>query len=267
MKRGICLLSLGCMRSEPAHRSELVNQLLFGDSFSILEQHEEWYLVRLDFDHYQGWVSKNQVSLLEDIEWQALASQKTKTVCTDLVQVLEDRTLDSRFIVGAGCSFPFYEHDKFSLSGKVYHYKGEVFTFQKPDYSRIVPNAMVFLNTPYLWGGRSPQGIDCSGLTQLAFKMAGITIPRDASFQAHHGQTIHLIHEAQPGDLLFFDNPNKEITHVGILVNEGHVIHAHGKVRIDLIDHQGIFNREQGKYTHWLRIIKRITPDSLNIIG
>ncbi|MFO7978724.1 MAG: C40 family peptidase [Bacteroidales bacterium] len=262
MERGICLLSVAAMRREPSHRSELVNQLVFGDPFEILEHHQEWCLIRMAFDGYQGWINLNQMSPLDQVEWQAIQSQTTKTVSTDLIQVLEDKTRDTRFAVGPGCSFPFFDQGRFSLSGKVYEYPGEVFTSKYPAYDQVGRHAMIFLNTPYLWGGRSPMGIDCSGLTQLAYKMAGITIARDASLQAQHGQTIHLINEAQPGDLLFFDNEEQQITHVGILINEGHIIHAHGKVRIDLIDHHGIYNLDLRKYTHQLRIIKRIHAET-----
>lgn len=108
-------------------------------------------------------------------------------------------------------------------------------------------------------------GIDCSGFTQLAFKMAGIVIDRDSSIQATHGETIHLINEARPGDLLFFDNQDQQVNHVGILINEGHIIHAHGKVRIDLVDHHGIYNRDLKKYTHPLRIIKRMMAKDIRI--
>lgn len=265
MKRGICLLSVAAMRREPSHRSELVNQLLFGDVYEILEQHQDWFLIKMTYDHYQGWVNYNQVTLLSQAEFQALQNEELKTVSTDLIQVLEDKTLDTSFAVGAGCTFPFFEKGKFSVSGKVYEYPGEVFTVKNHDYQSIVRHAMTFLNTPYLWGGRSPMGIDCSGFTQLAFKMAGIVIDRDSSIQATHGETIHLINEARPGDLLFFDNQDQQVNHVGILINEGHIIHAHGKVRIDLVDHHGIYNRDLKKYTHPLRIIKRMMAKDIRI--
>jgi gamma-D-glutamyl-L-lysine dipeptidyl-peptidase len=267
MESGICLLSVAPVRREPSHKSEMVNQMLFGDMLWVLERHEQWYHVKLQYDDYQGWVAANQVYFPDDIELQALSQPSLRAVSLDLIQVLEDKTQDTSFAVGAGCSFPFFEKGRFSVAGKVYNYPGEVFLSNEPDYASIVSNAMTFLNTPYLWGGRSPFGIDCSGLTQLAFKMSGMIIPRDAYQQAQSGQAVHLINEAQPGDLLFFDNHLQEINHVGILVNQNHVIHAHGKVRIDLVDHHGIFNRELKRYTHPLRIIKRITDEHIKKFG
>ena len=122
----------------------------------------------------------------------------------------------------------------------------------------MADSAYTFINAPYLWGGRSPLGIDCSGFTQVVYKLAGQKLQRDAYQQADQGITLGFIEEAEAGDLAFFDNDEGKIIHVGILLGQGKIIHASGKVRIDRIDHQGIFNEETGKYSHKLRIIKRI---------
>lgn len=132
-----------------------------------------------------------------------------------------------------------------------------------PDQSKatgksIVENAYMYLNAPYLWGGRSPFGIDCSGLSQMAFRLSGINIKRDAWMQAESGENVHLLDESQEGDLAFFDNEEGRITHVGIMVSKNRIIHASGQVRIDAIDHQGIFNLDTKKYSHRLRLLKRI---------
>jgi len=109
-----------------------------------------------------------------------------------------------------------------------------------------------------LWGGRSPFGIDCSGFTQMVYKLCGMPLKRDAWMQAEQGQDIHLLDETQPGDLAFFDNEEGRIIHVGILTTKNRIIHASGKVRLDSIDHQGIFNSETKRYTHNLRLLKRL---------
>jgi cell wall-associated NlpC family hydrolase len=122
----------------------------------------------------------------------------------------------------------------------------------------ITDTALRFINSPYIWGGRIPSGIDCSGLTQLVYKIHGIKIPRDSWQQSEIGETVSFITETRPGDLVFFDNEKGIITHVGIIFSAGLVIHASGRVRIDTIDHQGIFKKEIGGYSHHLRLIKRI---------
>ena len=122
----------------------------------------------------------------------------------------------------------------------------------------LADTAMKYINSPYIWGGRIPSGIDCSGLTQLAYKIHGIPIPRDSWKQAESGKSIDFIDQAEPGDLVFFDNDRGKISHVGMILSKGLVIHASGRVRIDSIDHQGIFKSEIGGYSHKLRMIRRI---------
>jgi cell wall-associated NlpC family hydrolase len=124
--------------------------------------------------------------------------------------------------------------------------------------NKLVENSLIFLNAPYLWGGRSPLGIDCSGFTQIVYRLQGVHLPRDAYQQSEIGSTLSFIEESEPGDLAFFDNIEGKITHVGIILEDNHIIHSSGKVRIDRIDQQGIFNSEKGNHTHKLRIIKSI---------
>lgn len=258
MEFGICLLSAVAVRERPEHKFEMVSQLLFGELFEILEQRNGWYHVRIIHDNYQGWVSTDQADKLDFDEYQALRNQPM-ILTGDLLAFLQDKTHQTSFPVSAGCSVYFPENGQISLVGKVFHYPGQLLEVSEPQPEMVTDHALLFLNTPYLWGGRSVFGMDCSGFVQLAYKMAGIKIPRDAAIQATQGDTVHLIHEAKPGDLLFFDNQEGEINHVGMLLQEGYIIHSHGKVRIDMIDHNGIFNRERNKYTHKLRLIKRIS--------
>ena len=124
--------------------------------------------------------------------------------------------------------------------------------------SRLIDTALSYLNAPYLWGGKTPFGIDCSGFTQMVYKINGYSLLRDASQQATQGEALSFIEESEPGDLAFFDNADGDIVHVGIIMKDNHIIHAHGKVRIDRLDHTGIYNAERNIHTHKLRVIKKI---------
>jgi cell wall-associated NlpC family hydrolase len=158
-----------------------------------------------------------------------------------------------------GSILPYYEGSNCNLEGYEYAFDGRTTKTAPASKSEcMVEHAYAFLNAPYLWGGKSPLGIDCSGFTQLVARIAGIKLMRDAYQQAEQGVTLGFIEEADTGDLVFFDNEDGRIIHVGVLINSREIIHASGKVRIDKIDHQGIYNEELGKYTHTLRLIKRI---------
>lgn len=259
MKHGICLISIAQMRSEPDHRSELVSQLLFGETFEIIEKKSDWIQVRNTHDHYFGWLNTNQISVISEATFKEI-SNKPLIVCSRNFAKINSLNDNSFFTISAGSSLPGLLNKEINVEKRGFFYFGEFEDTTKDSPVLLPLFAKMFLNTPYLWGGRSCFGIDCSGLMQLAFKMAGINIPRDASVQATQGKSIDLLVEARPGDLLFFDNQDQIITHVGMLVEEGKIIHAFGKVRIDPVDHQGIFNNDLKKYTHNLRLIKRIAP-------
>ncbi|MFO7999015.1 MAG: C40 family peptidase [Bacteroidales bacterium] len=256
MEFGVCLNGFACVRERPDHRSEMVSQLLFGELFEVLETRNGWHHVMQQFDKYQGWVPVNQVELI-GFETYEQTKALPHFFAGDLIGIMENETDQTSFPISAGSSV-FSDEGSFSLAGKSYQYSGMVVEPSSPMVEMIPEYAMLFLNTPYLWGGRSVFGMDCSGFVQLVCRMSGFKVPRDASIQATRGDTVHLIDEAVAGDLLFFDNHEEEINHVGILLNKGFIIHAHGEVRIDMVDHNGIFNRSKKKYTHRLRLIKRV---------
>ncbi len=259
MKHAICLTGAAPLRSEPTHRSEMVSQVLFGELMQVLEQNKEWCLVKLHDDGYQGWISAIQIQRLSQEEFDVLTISP-RWISTDLVQVLENRNTKTGMLVSAGSIFYNVENNAFVMAGDQYTYLGSMESMDNINFHEITRHALLFLNTPYLWGGKTAMGMDCSGFTQLVYKMCGINILRDASMQATQGEMLNLIHEAQPGDLMFFDNEEEIIHHVGIMLDDAHIIHAHGKVRIDKVDHHGIFNSDTGKYSHKLRLIKRMTP-------
>ncbi|XMO85786.1 C40 family peptidase [Algibacter sp. AS12] len=248
MQYGICNLSIVPLRNEPADASELISQVIYGDFFKILEQRKQWTKIRLAFDKYEGWVDNKQYAEITEEQYKDLHN-KNPILSTDLVEFIEDKN-NQLFPITIGSSLN-------GLSLVNHNYEGNSIN-QKLDKSNIIQTAFTYLNAPYLWGGKTPFGIDCSGFTQMVYKLNGYKLLRDASQQATQGEALSFIEESEPGDLAFFDNNEGIITHVGIIMEDNYIIHAHGKVRIDRLDHSGIYNVDKKMHTHKLRVIKKI---------
>jgi gamma-D-glutamyl-L-lysine dipeptidyl-peptidase len=258
MKFGFCHQSIIPVRLEPSHRAEMCSQLLFGELYAILAEADDWLHVRIIFDNYEGWIHTSCLYGIGEEEFRRLESLPCR-VSTELVQLIENRSLQFYFPVLLGSSFHGLSENAFSAGEHEYFFDGDTVSIhQEAQRARVIEMAMMYLHAPYAWGGRSPFGIDCSGFTQMSYKLAGVQILRDAAQQAMQGETLSFISDAKPGDLLFFDDDEGSITHTGILMPGERVIHASGKVRVDKVDHQGIFNHEKGIYSHQLRLIKKV---------
>lgn len=255
MDYGICNLSVVPLRLEPSDSSEMVSQILLGEHFKVLEIRTKWSKIRLSFDSYEGWVDNKQFLLISENDFDIL--EKTPLILAkDLINFAENELqLLSHVLIGS--QLPFFKKDQFNIAGEYFSMEGDVLTGKKGK-ENLVTTALQFLNTPYLWGGKTPIGIDCSGLTQLVYKLNGYTLKRDAKDQAMQGEVLSFIEESEPGDLAFFDNEVGNIVHVGIIMADHHIIHAHGKVRIDCLDHTGIYNVDTKRHSHKLRVIKKI---------
>lgn len=258
MSFGVCHLSLIPVRKEVSHRSELTTQLLFGELYSIVDEQNDWLSIRIAHDNYEGWIEKSQLFKISEQEYKHL-NNSSHYLSNELVQVLNNNSRNSLHPILLGSKIYGDKGKLFYLNAEAYIFDGTVvLSNRKPDRNTIIENAYMYLHTPYVWGGRTPFGIDCSGLTQMAYLLSGINLLRDASQQMTQGETINMISDAKAGDLLFFDNQDDEISHVGILLPDSKIIHASGMVRIDNIDHLGIFNTETQAYSHKLRLIKKI---------
>jgi len=256
MSFAVCTVAIMPLRVSSDDRSEMVSQVLFGESMEVLEMSSNWAFVRLSYDNYEGWVDPKQFSIIDDAEMNKLSIAKTY-YSTDLVQLVKPEKSKQMIPLVLGSNLPELNNNKFKIANLNYTFEGSsVISNIKPTRKAIIENALMYINAPYLWGGKTPFGVDCSGLTQTVYKVSGIKLQRDASQQAKQGDTINFITDALVGDLAFFDNDEENITHVGILLGDNKIIHASGKVRIDAIDHQGIFNIDTRKYTHKLRLIK-----------
>ncbi len=248
MQYGICTLSIVPVRNQPDDASEMVTQLLYGENFKILEERGKWSRIRIALDSYEGWISNNQVSKIEEHLYEELSN------CENLysVDLIEFITEGSGNLTHIPMGAVLNHASVLNLS-----FDGHTITGVKPK-SRLIDTAILYLNSPFLWGGKTPFGMDSSGLTQMVYRLNGYSLLRDSAQQAKQGEALSFIEESEPGDLAFFDDAEGNIIHVGLIMPDNYIIHADGKVRIDRIDHSGIFNIDLRKHTHKLRVIKKI---------
>jgi len=253
MEYGICNLAVIPLRAEASDRSEQVSQILFGETFEILEWTERWVKVITTNDNYEGWIGRLQFAMLGHIAYKTLKQDPAPITYRAVTQAWK-KPDNSVLYLPVGSSLVFLKGTTCQINNEQFEIIGEIGGTESFDIT-----AKSFLNAPYLWGGRTHYGIDCSGFTQAVFKLRGIDLKRDAWMQAEQGTVVDFLAEAKLGDLAFFDNVEGKITHVGIMLNNEQIIHASGRVKIDHIDGQGIYSEELKRYTHKLRIIKRIS--------
>lgn len=247
----MCGLTIIPVRANYEDTAEIVTQLFFGEAVRIIDSHHQWIKTENLHDNYQGWVDRKQLLALGETEvnftsYQNGYQQEEELIITSLWG--EQKVIKGSPILSLSPSF------------KIGNYNFD-WVEKTPSRSNksIVDIALSYLNVPYLWGGRSGFGIDCSGLSQTVYHQANISIHRDASQQVLQGKEIPFV-EQQPGDLAFFESATSgKITHVGIILPEEKIIHAHGRVRIDKLDKKGIYNEKEDYYSHRLYNIKRYT--------
>jgi cell wall-associated NlpC family hydrolase len=230
----------------------MLSQVLFGEKYRITDKIGHWYKIETLFDNYSGWIDINHLQQTEDN-----GSLNNQVLNRSLLCYKNDKT---KLVLEAGCEIydPDFEKKVFSAGEDKFSAGSDFNPACFTAGNSMTDTAMKFINSPYIWGGRIPSGIDCSGFVQLVYKIHRINIPRDSCQQAEAGENISFIDEAVPGDLVLFDDERGRITHVGMILSKGLVIHASGRVRIDNIDHQGIYKNEIRGYSHKLRTIRRI---------
>lgn len=245
-----CTVSISPVRAENSDASEIKTQLLFGEIIEIIERTEKWLHIRTYFDNYTGWIDPKQVKHLTKKEvsrWMDGLTYQSELINTLVTPWGKQNIFKGSYI-------PSINEDNFNIGNDEFS-----LIKQGKENNSISPIdiALDYLNAPYLWGGKTPFGIDCSGITQVVYRFLGINLPRDASQQVDYGNTIDF-EERLPGDLFFFENENGKITHVGIIKNENEIIHASGQVKIDQYDSKGIIHSSKEYYTHKATIIKRL---------
>lgn len=248
MQYGICHLSIVPLRGSASDESEMVSQILYGEYFKILEERAHWSRIRVAFDNYEAWISNKQFIKIHEDHFLKLKKEKPR-LSGDIINYITDENGHLMPIpLGSVLnSLELFQHI----------YEGHSEIGKKPK-EHLIETALLYLNSPYTWGGKSPLGIDSSGFTQMVYKLNGYSLFRNASKQATQGEALSFIEESEVGDLAFFDDKEGTINHVGIIMNDNYIIHADGKVRIDRLDHSGIFNAELRRHTHQLRVIKKI---------
>jgi len=254
---GICRLSIVPVRKSPSDTSEMVTQLLFGDAYQVKDRLDDkkWIQIVIDFDGYTGWIDQKQHHGISEAQHNHISQLEYK-ISTDVVASLLYKHQLLNIVLGS--MLPISSSELFPMQEKFAFNGGSKNLGQRTDFEYLHSIAFKYLHTPYLWGGKSPFGIDCSGFTQQVFKICGYKLERDACDQYRQGTKISSVSNALPGDLAFFENDQKKITHVGIILENMEIIHASGSVRVDKLDEKGIFNIETNGHTHKLNAIKRM---------
>lgn len=247
MQYAICILGTVPLRAEPAHTAEMVSQLLYGETFRVLEERGKWSRIRTSFEDLEAWIDNKQLFKITALQYESLSREELQ-LSADLME----------FVTGEGQLIPIPIGSILNSVTLLKHqHSGAVATKTQPK-EKLIETAFLYLNAPFLWGGKTPMGIDASGFTQMVYKLNGYKLARNAAQQARQGESLSFIEESEPGDLAFFDSPDGSINHVGIMMSDNYIIHADGKVRLDRIDHSGIYNSELRRHTHQLRVIKKI---------
>jgi gamma-D-glutamyl-L-lysine dipeptidyl-peptidase len=254
---GVCRLSLVPVRTNPSDKAELCTQLLFGEHYTVLETTPDakWVKIQIEFDLYEGWIDGKQHHAISKEYFDYLGRAELK-ITTDLSTSILYNKLPLAILMGSVIPISsaelFKMEEQFAFNGEAKN------TGQKREFDFLRTIANRYLHAPYLWGGKSPFGIDCSGFTQMVFKICGYQLLRDAKQQATQGKAVRNLQEIKPGDLAFFKNEEETIVHVGIVYANAQIIHASGRVRVDVLNEIGIVHSETGAVTHQFSHLRRI---------
>ena len=253
---GVCMVAVIPVRKAPKEQSEMISQLVFGEYYNIDETMEQWLRITNLFDHFSGWIDRKffqEAGLVKGME------SRIGTVLYSNIAEIEMPDGSSQ-LIPAGSNLPCYEeaNHEFTIGIQKFRIRPLMGDLLLPASQKVFETARRFMNTPYLWGGRSVFGFDCSGFMQTVYKIHGVSLQRETSQQVSSGKEIAVLNDSVPGDLAFFCNIEGKVNHVGMVLAGRQIIHCSGWVRIDRLDERGIFNRERDTYTHRLKEVRRI---------
>jgi cell wall-associated NlpC family hydrolase len=248
---GIIKISVADIRAQSVFQSEMVNQTLLGTIVPILDKRDEFYLIQ-NWDSYWGWVNKHTLIIGDQTlaeNWHQ-AKRVIFTANYGLVHTKPEENSDAiTDLVPCSVIKKLEEGTKYTKVQLPDQQTGFVenaliadeMEQQKVKVSlqRIAEQAKKFLGVPYLWGGTSPKGFDCSGFVQIVFRLLNVNLPRDSGPMSRVGQNIPIEHgsqDFQTGDLLFFGKSIKRINHVAIYLGDDLYIHSRGKVGINSLN-------------------------------
>ena len=239
MEYGVISINIVPVRKKNNAKSEMTNQLFFGEIISIIELEHNWSFIKSNLDDYRGWIRNLHFQKILEKDYNLLSKKQNEFATNEMVLTNDD--IEITIPTGSLIS-----------SAKFLKY-----CYRKTNGSKsIIQTIKSFLHTPYLWGGKTKFGTDCSGLVQSIFKTINILLPRDACDQYKFGKEINS--DFKLGDLAFFGKSSKKIRHVGILIDSTKIVHAYGIVRIDKLTSKGIYNNEEKRITHILQKVKRV---------
>ncbi len=257
---GVCRLSVVPVRAEASDKAELTTQLLFGDHYEVIDSSEDqkWKKIRINHDHYEGWIDRKQHHEIGHDYFEYLNRAEFKITMDLTTSILFNK---SPMVIVIGSVIPISSSELFKMEEQ-YAFNGEAKNIgQKREFEFLRGVAFKYMHAPYLWGGKTPFGVDCSGFSQMVFRISGYPLLRDASQQAGQGKAVPAFNDGMAGDLAFFKNDDDRITHTGLVLPDGKIIHASGRVRVDRLTAEGIVHSETGELTHTFSHLRRILAD------
>ncbi len=251
---GIVDLSVANLRTNPENQAEMASQALLGTPVKVLKRKKGWYLVqtpdkyiswtendgvyRVDYGSLTGWNRSDKVIYTKDFGFAYTMPDENSQRVSDIVigDILKYSGEENGF-----CKVNYPDGRTAYIKADECKHFDEWLDERNPTIENIIKTAKTFMGIPYLWGGTSVKGMDCSGFTKTVFFLNGVILPRDASQQVNIGNPIDTkdkLENLQPGDLLFFgkkntDTTKQKITHVAIYLGDGDFINAAGRIRID----------------------------------